>query len=154
MFDWSRIIFERPLVKQFNTHQTRCGGGLCPGIFFLFELWCHFASWQRVNINLYFPWPSNESDRISDPFMCLPIFQLFSLLSSYNICLQLGWSILTQNFIQFLLLTHWGRDKMEAISWTIFSSVFSWMKIIWILIKFYWSLFLRVQLTIFQHWFR
>ena len=25
---------------------------------------------------------------------------------------------------------------------------------VWILIKFHWSLFLKVQLTIFQHWFR
>ena len=28
-----------------------------------------------------------------------------------------------------LFLTHWGRDKMEAISQTIFSIPFSWLKI-------------------------
>ena len=51
-------------------------------------------------------------------------------------------------------LTHWGRDKMDAISQTPFSSAFSWMKIFEFRLKFHWSLFLRVQLTIFQHWFR
>ena len=51
-------------------------------------------------------------------------------------------------------LTHWGRDKMDAISQTTFSSAFSWMKILEFRLKFHWRLFLRVELTIFQHWFR
>ena len=49
---------------------------------------------------------------------------------------------------------YWGRDKMDAISQTTFSSAFSWMKMFEFQLKFHWSLFLRVQLTIFQHWFR
>ena len=52
------------------------------------------------------------------------------------------------------LLTHWGRDKMAAISQTTLSSAFSWMKMLEFRLKFHWSLFLRVQLTIFQHLFR
>ena len=57
--------------------------------------------------------------------------------------------------LSFLLeLTHWGRHKMDAISQTTFSSAFSLMKIFELRLKFHWSLFLRVQLTIFQHWFR
>ena len=51
-------------------------------------------------------------------------------------------------------LTHWGRDKMDAISQTTSSSAFPWMKMFKFRLKFQWSLFLRVQLTIFQHWFR
>ena len=51
-------------------------------------------------------------------------------------------------------LTHWGPDKMAAISQTTISNAFSWMKMLEIWYKFHWSLFLRVQLTIFQHWFR
>ena len=51
-------------------------------------------------------------------------------------------------------LTHWGRDKMAASSQTTLSNTFSWMKILKLRWKFRWSLFLRVQLTIFQHWFR
>ena len=43
------------------------------------------------------------------------------------------------------VLTHWGRDKMTT---------FSWIKTHEFLLRFHWSLFLRVQLTIFEHWFR
>ena len=48
-------------------------------------------------------------------------------------------------------LTHWARDKMAAIFQTIFSSVFS-MKMYEFRLTFHWSMFLGVQLTIFQHW--
>ena len=50
-------------------------------------------------------------------------------------------------------LTHWGRDKMAAFSQTTLSNAFSWMKILKFRLKIHWSLFLRVLLTIFQHWF-
>ena len=53
-----------------------------------------------------------------------------------------------------LLLTHWGRDKMAAIFRTTFSNRFSWMKMYEFRLIYHWSLFPRVQLTIFQHWFR
>ena len=52
-----------------------------------------------------------------------------------------------------VLLTHWGRDKMAAISQTALSNAFSWMKMLELRLKFDWSLFLRVQLTIFQRLF-
>ena len=54
----------------------------------------------------------------------------------------------------YYVLTHWGRDKMAVIFQTTFSSGFSWTKMYEFRLKFHWSLFLRVQLTIFQHWFR
>ena len=43
---------------------------------------------------------------------------------------------------------------MAAISQTTFSRTFSWMKMYEFRLRFHWSLFLRVQLTISQHWFR
>ena len=43
---------------------------------------------------------------------------------------------------------------MAAVSQTTSSSAFSWMKMFECRLEFQWSLFLRVQLTIFQHWFR
>ena len=52
------------------------------------------------------------------------------------------------------VLTHWGRDKMAVISQTTFSGAFSWMKMYEFWLTFHWNLFSRVQLTIFQHWFR
>ena len=51
-------------------------------------------------------------------------------------------------------LTHWGRDKMAAVSQTTLSNAFSWMKMLEFRLRFHWSLFLRVQLTIIQHSFR
>ena len=51
-------------------------------------------------------------------------------------------------------LTHWGRDKMADIFPPTFSNGFSWMKMYEFRLIFHWSLFLGVQLTIFQHWFR
>ena len=52
------------------------------------------------------------------------------------------------------MVTHWGWDKMAAISQTIFLNVFSLMKMLEFRLKFHWSLILRVQLRILQHWFR
>ena len=52
------------------------------------------------------------------------------------------------------LLTHRGRDKMAPKFLTTFSNAFSWMKIYKFRLRFHWSLFPRVQLTIFHHWFR
>ena len=51
-------------------------------------------------------------------------------------------------------LTHWGRDKTAAIFQTTFSNEFSWMKMYEFRLRFHWSLFLRFELTISQHWFR
>ena len=48
-------------------------------------------------------------------------------------------------------VTHWGRDKMATIFQTTFSNAFSWMKMFKFRLRFHWSLFPRVQLTIFQH---
>ena len=48
-------------------------------------------------------------------------------------------------------LTHWGRDKMDTISQTTFSNVFSWMKMYEFRLRFHWNLFLEVQLKVFQH---
>ena len=51
-------------------------------------------------------------------------------------------------------ITHCGRDNMAAIFQTTFTNTFSSTKMLEFRLKFHWSLFLRVQLTIFQHWFR
>ena len=42
------------------------------------------------------------------------------------------------SYIYQHILTHWGRDKMDAISQTPFSSAFSWMKIFEFRLKFHW----------------
>ena len=57
-------------------------------------------------------------------------------------------------YITLKTLTHWGRDKIAAISQMTFSNAFSWMKKYEFHLIFHRSLFLRFQLTIIQHWFR
>ena len=51
-------------------------------------------------------------------------------------------------------LTPWGWKRMAAISQMTYSNAFSWMKMYKFCLRFHWSLFLRFELTIFQHWFR
>ena len=51
------------------------------------------------------------------------------------------------------MLTHWGRYKVNGITQTTFSSAFFWTKMFDFRLQFHWSLFLRVQLTLFKHWF-
>ena len=50
-------------------------------------------------------------------------------------------------------LSHRGWDKFFTILQTTFSNAFSWTKMCEFHLRFDWSLFLRVELTIFQHWF-
>ena len=85
------------------------------------------------------------------PLIQLSVFGIvmFCCLSKYLI-----WNASIQVPTTCAWLTHWGRDRMEAISQTTFSSAFSWMKMFELESKFHWSSFLRVQLTIFHHWFR
>ena len=51
-------------------------------------------------------------------------------------------------------LTHIPLDKMPTISQTTFSNAFSWTKSFVFWFEFQWSLFLRVQSTMSQHWSR
>ena len=52
-------------------------------------------------------------------------------------------------WLETLSCTLWRQSNEET-----FSNVFSSMKMSAFQFRFHWSLFLRVQLTIFQHWFR
>ena len=63
----------------------------------------------------------------------------------------LHWQLGIAPLIAPVPLTHLPLDKMAAISQTIFSGAFSWMKSFVFWLKFHWNLF---QLTISQHWFR
>ena len=46
------------------------------------------------------------------------------------------------------------RDRMAAIFQTTFSNTFPWMKMYKFRLRLHWSLYERVQSTIFQNWFR
>ena len=51
-------------------------------------------------------------------------------------------------------VTHWGRDSIAVISQTTFLNAFSWIKMHELRARFHLSLFLRLEITIFQHWLR
>ena len=85
-----------------------------------------------VNSNLWWWWACELA--ISEPLSTVETQRTLACSSTY--------------------LTHWSRDKMDAISQTTFSNAFSWMKMFEYRLRFHWSLFLRVQLTISKHWFR
>ena len=51
-------------------------------------------------------------------------------------------------------LIHWDWDKMATVSQTTLSNACSWMKMLEFRLRFHWSLFLRVQLTIIHHWLK
>ena len=64
------------------------------------------------------------------------------------------WPIVSEfGLLWIFILTHWGRDQIDTISQTTFSNAFSRMKMNEFRLEFHWSLFLRLELTIFQHWF-
>ena len=74
----------------------------------------------------------------------------------YIVTSSLIGSVHTQNdpWVPTSQLTHWGRDKIDAISQTTYSNAFSWMKMNEFRLGFHWSLFLRFESTISHHWFR
>ena len=89
--------------------------------------------------------------------LCYPGVCLLTAIAPYmlrNQHTQWWWPSSVLLHIQNQYLTHWDRDKMAAILQTTFSNTFSWMKIYEFWLRFHWSLILRVQLTIFHHWFR
>ena len=71
---------------------------------------------------------------------CLHFCWCFSVLC-YQYCCFI-------KFLDLANLTHWGWDKMAAISQATFSNIFSWMKMFEFPLIFHWSLVLKVQLTI------
>ena len=90
-----------------------------------------------------------------DTYVSFKMFWLLflSLFSDQKTTFKIS-TLLNIMVLQIGLLTHWGRDKMDAISQTTLSSAFSWMKMFEFWLQFDWGLFLRVQLAIFQNWFR
>ena len=51
------------------------------------------------------------------------------------------------------MLTHWGRDKIDAFFPGHVSNAFFLMKVYTFRLRFHWSLFQRVHVTTLQHWF-
>ena len=75
-----------------------------------------------------------------------------TVISANTLCNDNAINRITRYF--GMILTHWGQDKMDAILQMTFPSAFSCMKMFEFRFEFHWSVCLRVQSTIFQHWCR
>ena len=112
----------------------------------LYAILCYIGphykrNWLYVNFDTLRP-EQNGSHFVGNIFKSIflkPVF-LFWFRFHGNVFLRIK-----------LMLTHWGRDEMDAISQTTHSNAFSWMKMFEFRLKFHWNLFLWVQLTIFQY---
>ena len=72
------------------------------------------------------------------------LYESLKLLSRFiQNCLNMRYLLLASRS-----LTHWGRDKMAAISQTTFSNAFSWMKIYQFRLRFHWKFFPREEIYI------
>ena len=95
-------------------------------------------------------WRAMLMFQVTGPLQCIRVY----------IALQTGFGGWTANWDYcktwtpryiYIYNIYWGWDKMDNISQTTFSNIFSSMKIFEFLLKFHWNLFLRAQLT---HWGR
>ena len=86
-------------------------------------------------------------------------FKFWDLVSLIlEVRLQLMYEIQAMAFTDFSFISDWlntlrPRQKADVFH-TTFSAAFSWMKMFQIWIQFDWSSFLKIQMTIIQHWFR
>ena len=103
-------------------------------IYGIFELWRHKPSWDGPTLALRQSYNGFENYQTTVTEFIRNYMTFFCFREQISLKPE---------------LTHWGRDKMNNISQTTFS-----MKMFEFRLKFHWSLFPRVQLTIFQHWFR
>ena len=87
---------------------------------------------------------------VISPHTLLGMWLLIHAESPWNWLFLPKYSCLTTTCVK----THWGRDKMDAVSQSKFSRAFSSMKIVVFWLNFHWNMFPRIKLTIIQHWFR
>ena len=89
-------------------------------------------------------------------FFVYPAYFFFEISSHKNTVLSEHDIARTEQNVCCKLLTYWTywTSKMAVDFLMRFSNVLSWTKIYKFWLRFNWRLLPRVQLTIFQHWFR
>ena len=90
----------------------------------------------------------NQFWHISSYLRTLSLIETGTILSTWTNPGDRLFDITDRGVTTLKLLTHWGRDKMATIFQTTFSNAFSWMKMYKFRLRFHWSLFPIVQLTI------
>ena len=115
----------------------------------------------------------NRVRSVSSAILIGSISYLHILSSNFRRCVACNARFKIQKFFRFVTLTlssfDLGSNMTQWYGWSwggggypqnasvlvvLVSNAFSWMEIYELGLKFHWSLFLRVQLTMFQHWFR
>ena len=158
---WRLLIRTWIIVNKHKSYETTCQCRRRNGFT---EVWfqistCHILAFhhQRACINILYIYQQEALTRIkwrilktkyhSNPTICV-----------WGICCAIALRRMSSDHTAekstLCQLTHWGRDKMAAVSQTIFSHAFAWMKMYEFGLRFHGSLFLRDQLTITLHWFR
>ena len=118
------------------------------GVHTLFSISWSNLMLQPCMIGMMWTWVSRSAGNRKHYWCEWKLHGTVSLIwASHSWGYQQWWSGMTP-------LTHLPLDKMVTFSQTIFWDEFSWMKNFVFWLKFHWSLFLRVQLTTTQHWFR
>ena len=152
---WFLIIWEdAPFCETILIKQDTCKPSMLQ-ILWLYVLCDHYVT---MLVSLLFSQnagplkTASGYDRMLDFFVGSWMFylQVSCLLIIHLIVTDSLFSVTCNNH----QLQHWGQDEMDKIWQKTFSNVFSWQKTFEFQLKFYWSLFLMAQLTIFQHWFR
>ena len=90
---------------------------------------CSVAEWWRMCL-IWFMWHKNHHG-VSNV-----VAKDLALIWYHGMAVHAG-----------VALTHWGRDKMAAISQTTFSNAFSWMKVHAFCSKFRWGFATKVQIN-------
>ena len=124
---------------------------------------CHITHWAQYDnqmqifqcMQLEIIWYIAESTDMIDClcFFNLDYMQIITYENNSNIASMIEIEMVFFKNILRISLTHWGPGEMNNISQMTFSNIFSSMKMFELRLKFHWSLFPRVQLPIFQHWF-
>ena len=127
-------------------------------------VYCRITIIWATEINSFWPtdviWRHGAEPKLTQVMVCCLTVPSHYLNQCWRIINGVLWHSDEGNFTSTHelypqhVLTHFPLDKMAAISQTIFSDAFSWMKNFVFWLKFHWSLLLRVQLAVTQHWFR
>ena len=136
VYEMAAILSRHQCVKVICT-KTKV---VMPSFFKIFAIWSYSANWELSWCQLCHHGLGATSDKK----------MAWWQLGFYLVSLKLK----KPKCSTIVQLTYWGRDKMAAIFQTTFLNAFSCKKMFEFWLKFHWRLFPRVQLTIFQHWFR
>ena len=115
----------------------------------LTEPWRAKIAWNNITVHLFQGY--RQQSHLEQLYVCMS-WLICNPALKFVTFLELGHGMLVNLLCEtrytrwdVRTLTHWGRDKMDAISQTTSSRTFSWMKMFEFRLKFQWILFLRVQ---------